>query len=73
MLVWPEAGGSAQDSTSVYSATPGVPDDIEYNEHEPIVIDGVKPRAPVNRYKNESHRKAMNAPIDVDKIREAGY
>jgi len=51
---------------------PGGPD-IDYNEHEPIVIDGIKPRMPADYYKNESHKKAMTAPIDVDRIRKSGF
>ena len=70
--VWNEVGGSAPDFTSASSAMPGGPD-IDYNEHEPIVIDGIKPRMPADYYKNESHKKAMTAPIDVDRIRKSGF
>jgi len=58
--VWSEVGGSHQDSTLAYSEMPG--------EH-----DHIKPRMPADYYKNESHKKAMTAPIDVDRIRKSGF
>jgi hypothetical protein len=54
--VWGEVGGSHHASTSVYSETLG--------ELDPQRIQ--------REYKNEQHKKAMNAPIDEDKLRRAG-
>jgi len=31
-----------------------------------------KPRMPETYYKSEAHKKAMTAPLDLDKIRESG-
>jgi len=59
--VWKGVGGSRQDSTSVYSETPGVRD------------DGTASRI----YDNEQHERAMKKDIDKDdlqqRIRKAGY
>ena len=59
--VWKKVGGSRQDSTSVYSETPGVLD------------DGTASRI----YDNEQHERAMKKDIDKDdlqqRIRKAGY
>ena len=39
----------------------------------PGELDKVKPRMPADYYKNEAHKKAMTAPLDLDKIREKGF
>jgi hypothetical protein len=55
---WKKAGDLPQGYTSAYSEMPG----------EPSI------GMPKKHYKNDQHKRAMNAPIDkTDQIRKAGW
>jgi len=65
--VWSEVGGSHQDSTSAYSEMPGELD-IDYHEHEPIRLKDLE-----QKERKKQLDQAMQAPIDQDRIRKAGW
>ena len=55
--VWKKDGDSVPVSTSASSEMPGEPSFSQARKY----------------YKNSQHEEAMNAPIDIDKIRKSGY